>query len=126
MQRFSAFDCGNTEIAAYQWFRRFGLGFYDGVENSNMSEVGHQEGSHSNQRAKYHVPRSMLFGWKTPRRTFLLRFFDILPILGTAEVFGDTNKSYSAEFDGDSRSVERIRLSLFVVELDAVTRIWEF
>ncbi len=27
MQTFSVFGCGNTEIAAYQWFRRFGLVF---------------------------------------------------------------------------------------------------
>ncbi len=27
MQSFSAFSCDNTEIAAYQWFRRFGLVF---------------------------------------------------------------------------------------------------
>ncbi len=53
-------------------------------------------------------------------------FSIIRPILGTAEVFGDTNKSYSGEFDGDSRSVEKIRLPLSVVELDAVTRFWEF
>ncbi len=58
--------------------------------------------------------------------TFLTRFFEIRPILGTAEVFGNTNKTYSGDFDGDSRSEEKIRLALSVVELDAVTRIWKF
>ncbi len=53
-------------------------------------------------------------------------FSIIRPILGTAEVFGDTNKIGSGEFDGDSRSEEKIHLPLSVVELDAVTRIWEF
>ncbi len=58
--------------------------------------------------------------------TFLTRFFEIRPILGTAEVFGDTNKTCSGDFDGDSRSEEKIRLALSVVELHAVSRIWEF
>ncbi len=58
--------------------------------------------------------------------TFLTRFFEIRPILGTAEVFGDTKKTHSAEFDSDSRSEEKIRLSLSVVALQGVTQFWEF
>ncbi len=125
MQNFSAFGSGNTEIAAYQWLADSGSYFKTETEIQTKLDVGINKGCTATSMQMITFPAQCFSGGNL-RDTFIPRFFDFRPILGTAEVFGDTNKTTSGEFDTDSKSEERIRLSLTVVELQAVTKFWKF
>ncbi len=53
MQNFSAFGCRNTEIAAYQWFRRFRLVFGSDTKPIDPSFCIVQETLITNRHAKF-------------------------------------------------------------------------
>ncbi len=107
MQNFSAFVCGNTEITAYQWLRRFGLVFGSDTKLIDPNFCIVRETLISNPHAKFQ--RFWL-------RQYRDRRLSVVPaIRARIRVGYETDRSHLLHRPRDSNNESPSKVSAFLV-----------